>query len=235
VERHPEPLTALGASLAAELIAGGLSEMSASCGGLIERFEARTVGGELYMRVLPVGGHDGPPPPWWVLAVLARVAPSLRRRMRAAERILEPGVLDGMRRGWYEHSRPHLEGTCARLRAVALEELDDAALATHLEAAVTNLDVALGIHFRLIPACLVPVHDLISACRRLLGWPDARTLGLLAGTSEATSAPVRDLDALAREVRTDPAALALVQRGSSDPVAELTDVDPRLGAALEAW
>jgi pyruvate,water dikinase len=88
LEHYPEPLTAFGASVVAPLVTGGLTEMSAAWGGLVERFEVTVVGGEPYVRVVPLGGHDGPPPPWWVLGALSRVVPPLRRRMRTAARML---------------------------------------------------------------------------------------------------------------------------------------------------
>lgn len=130
--RYAEPMTAFGASLAAPIVAEGLSSMWAAYGGLLERIETRGIGGEPYARVVPFGGRDGPPPPWWALGLLARVAPRLRRRMRAARRMVRPEVLAGLVDRWHVDWRPDLEPATDRLRAVDLDRLDDAQLEAHL-------------------------------------------------------------------------------------------------------
>lgn len=235
VERHPESLTVLGASVASPDVTRGLTAMSASYGGLIERFEARMIGGEPYMQVQPIGGHGGPPPPWWLLAVLARLAPPLRRRMRLAARMLRPGVLEGLHAQWESAWRPDLAQTLGRLRAVDLAGLDDAALGAHLDDVLATLHHALDLHFHLIPPYLVPVHDLVAACGELLDWSESEALALLAGASPATSGPSRDLAELAVRIRANQAALAAVERPGADIAAQLSTADAGLGAAFEQW
>lgn len=234
VERHPEPLHALGAALAGELIGRGLTAMSAGCGGLIERFDARLIGGEPYMRVTPVGGRGGPPPPWWLLGILARIAPPLRRRMRTARWLLRSGELDRLQQRWDEQWRPELQRTFARLHAVDLAAVDDQGLVAHLDEVLATFEHAMDVHFRLIPPYLVPVHGLVVACRELLGWPDAAALHLLAGASPATSGAARELAELAARVRANPAALAALDRAGSD-LGVVGGVDAELGAAVADW
>ncbi|HET7388056.1 MAG TPA: PEP/pyruvate-binding domain-containing protein [Nocardioidaceae bacterium] len=199
VERHPEPLTAFGASLAAPMVAAGLTEMAASWGALVERFDAHPVGGEPYMRVTPVGGDraSGPTPPWWLFGALARVVPPLRARMRTARRMLRPEVLHGALDDWERVHRPRIREEHALLAAVDLAGLDDAGLDQHMGRVLDFASRCLRLHFWLIPPYAVPVYDLVAFCHRHLDWDDSRSLLLLAGTSTSTVEPHRELRRIA--------------------------------------
>ncbi|MGH3094996.1 MAG: PEP/pyruvate-binding domain-containing protein [Streptosporangiales bacterium] len=233
--RHPEPITPFGASLVMPMVADGLSAMYAEFGALVDRAELRSIGGEVYVRSVPVGGDRGGPPPWWVLGALARLAPPLRRRLRAAARSARPEVFDRLITRWYEEWLPEFRDAATRLREVDLETLDDAALDAHIEATIALARRALGVHFRLIPAYAVPLHGLVTACRRMLGWSSPAALELVAGASPVSSAPARALAELATAVRACPAALALVEWAEPDLAAQLDEAAPELGASFAAW
>lgn len=233
--RYPEPMTALGASVAAPLVADGLSSMWAGYGGLLDHIEVRTVGGEPYARVVPMGGRAGPPPPWWLLGVLARVAPPLRRRMRAARRMLRPGVLEGLVDRWYGVWRPEFQAAIAELRGVELSRLEDRELESHLGRVIELLRRTLHVHFHLIPPYVVPLHELVQVCAELLGWETTAALELMSGTSTASTEPAVALAALADRIRQSPAARAAVERADPDVVQRLAAADAELGAEFEAW
>ncbi|MGH2890784.1 MAG: PEP/pyruvate-binding domain-containing protein, partial [Solirubrobacteraceae bacterium] len=233
--RHPEPLTALGASGAARFVADGLTSMWAAYGGLLESIELRAIGGEPYAHVVPVGGHEGTPPPWWALGLLARVAPPLRRRMATARRMVRPEVLDGLIERWYSEWRPELQASTAQLREVDLAGLSDDELEVHLGRAIDLTHRALKIHFHLIPPVVVPLYELAQACKRLLGWDTPAALQLLAGTSMATSEPALALAQLGERIRGRPRALAVAERADPDVGRLLDEADPELGAAFAAW
>jgi pyruvate,water dikinase len=233
-ERHPEPLTALGASVVPALISRGLTTMSRESGGLIDRFEARAVGGEPYLRIVPLGGRGGPPPPWWVFGILCRVAPPLRRQMRRAKALLRPGVLADRQRLWEQQWRADLQARIDALQSVDLAVLDDSRLVAHLDEVVDLLDHCLDVHFRLTVPYLVPIHALLVEGDRL-GWPELRTMELLAGLSAATSAPSRALAALAASIAQYPGAADALDAPGGDLAARLHAVDPSLGAAFDDW
>jgi rifampicin phosphotransferase len=238
-ERYPEPLTAFGASLVGPLVSTGLTEMSAAWGGLVERFEGRVVGGEPYMRVVPVGGprsrRGGPPPPWWLLGALSRVVPQLRRRMRTARTMLRPAVLQRALDDWERLLKPRLREEQATLAGVDLAALDDAALGAHLARVVDFLARCLRLHFWLVPPYAVPQYDLCALLARELGWGTATTQRLLAGRSSTTSEPHRELRRVADLVRDDAGAAAIVAEAPADLVDRLEPVAPRAAAALRSW
>jgi pyruvate,water dikinase len=233
-ERHPEPLTELGASVVSRLVSRGLTTMSRESGGLVDRFEACAVGGEPYLRIVPLGGRGGPPPPWWVLGVLCRVAPPLRRQMRRAKALLRPGVLASRQLAWEQEWRPDVQARIAALQSVDLAALDDAGLAAHLDAALALMDHCLDLHFLLTVAYLVPIHALLVEGDRL-GWPELRTMELLAGLSTATSAPSRALAALGASIARHPDAAGALDSPGGDVAARLQALDPALGAAFDDW
>lgn len=235
VERYPEPLTAFGASLVGPLVTSGLTDMSAAWGGLVERFEARTIGGEPYMRVVPIGGRGGPPPPWWLLGILSRVVPPLRQRMRTAARMLRPAHLQRALDDWERLHKPRLRDEQATLAGVDLAALDDADLGAHLARVVDFLARCLRLHFWLIPPYAVPQYDLCALLARELGWDTATTQRLLAGRSSTTSEPHRALRRVADLVRDDARAAAIVTEAPADLVDRLEPVAPRAAAALRSW
>ena len=236
VDRHPEPLTAFGASLAAPLVARGLTNVFASYGGLLERMQTLSVGGELYLRPVPFGGHDGAPPPWWALALTARIVPALRRRLRLARLTTTPQALDELTGRWSTVWRPHLKQTAARLRAVRLDALTDERLADHFDEVRAAADRAMDIHFRLVPPHVLPIYDLVRCCEQLLGWTAAQTLDLLGGLSDTSSEPTRELAAVARLIRQQPAARQAVAVGDAVGLADrLREAAPVAAAAFDDW
>ncbi|MBN9610411.1 MAG: hypothetical protein J0I11_13975 [Actinobacteria bacterium] len=235
VDHYPEPLTAFGASIAVPWVAEGLSSMLASWGGLLDRMETWCVGGEAYLRAVPPRDRDGTPPPWWVLGLLARITPSLLRRMRAARRMVNPETFTVLAQRWETEWRPRLQTASQQLHAVDVLALDDGALDTHVGLVVETAHEAIGYHFHLIPLYTVPVYELVHACTRLLGWSESEALALLAGTSVSSSAPARSLADLAGRISRSPKARATVELGSPGLAARLADADPALATAYADW
>ncbi|MGH3412754.1 MAG: PEP/pyruvate-binding domain-containing protein, partial [Marmoricola sp.] len=235
VDHYPEPFSAFGASLAGPWVAEGLSSMLASWGGLLDRMETRCVGGEAYVRPVAPGGRDGAPPPWWVLGLLARVAPPLRSRMDTARRMVRPEVFAELAATWERRWQPEQQAAADRLHAIDLPALDDRELEAHLGRVVDTAHEALRHHFHLIPLYTVPPYELVQACRELLGWDEAEALTLLAGTSVRSSEPARALAGLARRIAASPQAVATLETDGSNVGGRLAEVDPRLGAAYADW
>jgi hypothetical protein len=51
----------------------------------------RTIGHEVYTHVEPDDGGKAPPP-WWLIAIAARVIPSLRRKLATSARAIAAGL-----------------------------------------------------------------------------------------------------------------------------------------------
>jgi pyruvate,water dikinase len=129
-----------------------------------------------------------------------------------------PEARDGyewvMWRRWVEETRPRIAAGLRRFRAARLDELADGALLAHVRA-LSLLLVETWAHEQ----SNAPAFDLIrrrcaAFCAQHFDLSDAEFLGLFAGCSEATSAPVTAMEALAARVRRDP-ALAGALRGAT--------------------
>ncbi|PRZ42990.1 pyruvate,water dikinase [Antricoccus suffuscus] len=234
-DRYAEPMTALGASIVERCIGVGLGGMFRRYGAMIDRVEVRSIGGEIYQQLLPFHGKpEDRPPPWWVLAVVARVVPSMRTRMRTAGRAADRERLNETVRSWYDVWRPDIERRVAEHRSVAIDGLSNSELAAHFDRLGAFVEETIRLHFRLMPPHIVPLYRLVALCHRLFGWDTARALDLVSGTSAVTSAPSEELHDLAAQVQESPELCAALAAGA-DPGSTIRAYSPSLGAAFDDW
>jgi hypothetical protein len=151
-----------------------LRDSFAELGMLADGIEFRDIGGWEYVRLVPLGGKDGPPPPARVRSCVAAVRADL------------PGQLIER---WYESWLPELAGRVARLRDAELAAYPDAELDRHLGEAAALFDEGVHVHMRLHGALAIVLAELAFSSRELLGWDDAQTFSLLAGLSAKSTEP----------------------------------------------
>lgn len=236
--RRAELMTPFGASAVLPIVSKGLSAAFAAAGSLVERIEMKSVGGQVYLRIAPVGGERaarGNPPPWWVLGLLARLAPPLRARCRVARNAVDDATVDELVRRWNNEWRPQIVEETARLRALDVTTMSDDELHAHLDAAVALTGRGLDAHFQLVPPYALTIYNLITVCREVLGWDAGRSLALLSGTSLATSAPTRALADVASLVADPVAVRGVLEQPHDDLFVRLRAVDAKAGAAFDAW
>jgi len=226
----PEPVTPFGASTYGVYAGASVDAMIARWGLLPDRIEARIIGHEAYMHTEPDDGGKAPPP-WWLLAVLVRVIPSLRRKLRQSRAMLDQGLLESIPESWAEH-RSRLQSDIQRLAAVDLPALDDAALVAHLEVVLAFAKEAMDLHFRLMVPYAVGLHELVKTCEELLGMSLGDVMRLLQGLSIASSAPTRELTEIAARISERPQARAALEQPDAF---ERLDADPVVGPLLDAW
>jgi hypothetical protein len=81
----------------------------------------RSIGHEVYSHVEPDDGGKAPPP-WWLLGIVARLVPSLRRKLKAAERAVTEGKFETTPARRETEFKPHNINLVAGLmRGFALE------------------------------------------------------------------------------------------------------------------
>jgi pyruvate,water dikinase len=185
---HPAPLRPLVASCTSRDV-DAVARWTERAGLLIAGLEQRSIGGEIYVRPVPLMGGSGKPPPAWMLGLVARLHPALRRRMAAASRFVSSRVFTDPATVWKEW-KAQLRSEIAELRAVDLTDLDDVGLREHIDLAIALGGRAAEMHFDLFLPYGTAIRHLTVACERMLGWDHHSTMSLMAGHSTASSEPV---------------------------------------------
>ncbi|MDQ4032032.1 MAG: PEP-utilizing enzyme [Actinomycetota bacterium] len=211
----------------------GIRQMCTELGLLFETVEMRNIGGWEYLRIVPLGGKEPPPLPSWTAPLAFRPVPSLRRRIRSSVAAIRCDVPGALIRCWVQEWQPDLAAQVVALRDVDLDGLDDTELDEHLREVLTLTEHGQLIHFRLHGAIAMVLGELAFTCRDLLGWDEAKTLNLLAGTSQMSTAPARALAAVAALARQCPALRQLIEDGV--PAQAVLAADERFAAAFEAY
>jgi phosphohistidine swiveling domain-containing protein len=219
----PQPLSPLFRG-ALPAITAGFARLFAEMGVLADTLEWREIGGWVYTRVVPLGGAQTPVDP---ALIPERVAVSIEA--------VRSDRFGGYLERWHRQWRNEFMARTAEIAATDLGPVESAALASQLERALELTAQALEAHILLHGVSAVALTELAFTCRDLLGWDDARALGLLSGLSEATTAPATALAGLATLARESAGAHQFAEDGSSSTVHRLVDTDPAFGAAFAAY
>jgi hypothetical protein len=152
-----------------------------------------------------------------------------------AEEALRPGAGDRLLDRWHSEWRDWLRRETAALLRRDLPSLDDQGLLLHLDDAERLLRKGQYIHFVLWIAYALSIYELDLACNQLLGWDPLQALTLVAGTSQASSAPGRALTELAAAIRRSPDAREIVERGGSDVLQRVREAVPDVAVAVDDY
>ncbi|HEX6246829.1 MAG TPA: PEP/pyruvate-binding domain-containing protein, partial [Nocardioidaceae bacterium] len=232
---YPMPLTPFGASVYLPAIGRAVPVMADDFGLLFVGVEQRSLGGEVYARAVPVGGKERPAPPKWVMWLAARIVPAMRRRARVAESATASGLSEQLLDRWESEWRDAFRHEGESFKRVDPGALTDDDLLAHLDRLKDFLDRGQVVHFRLSGAQLLPLYDLLVTCEDLLGWDSVASLALVAGSSDASTEPGRELSALAARFAANPAAAEVLDEAAADVRARLEDASPELAEAFGAY
>lgn len=191
----PEPVSPFTKSLL--LTEDWARQLTAETGSLIETVRFIEIGGWVYMRTVPFGERPGAPnPPDWLVPLLMRVVPTIRRRMATARRALDEDWSGRQIDGWYRR-KDGLARRIADLQRADRPGMPDHDLDEHVRAAVTLGHECMELHFRLHAAMARDLRRFVVTGRDVLGWDEDRCLSMLVGTSTASTAAGRALAELA--------------------------------------
>jgi rifampicin phosphotransferase len=210
-----------------EVVRRGFAEF----GALIETFDFREIGGWEYVSLVPYGGKSGPPPPDWLMWLLTRLIPSMRKRLRQCADAIRNDKASQLVHRWHEEWRPHFAARVSELRGIDLNTLSDTALEAHLKSIREFADECVDVHF-LLGILTYTQGELNFVCRDLLGWDEIKVLDLLSGLSEKSTEPAQRLSALARMARERPALRSLLETGGARAIADIESVDPEFASAF---
>ena len=230
----PTPFTPFGASVYLPAISDVIG-LFAEFGVLLDGLDQLSLGGEVYMRSIPMGGKDRPVPPTWVMWVASRLAPSLRRRARVARTTIRSGLAERIVDRWEQQWRPEFEKELAELRSLDLRALDDLRLLSHLDSLKALLRRGEDLHFRLTFPYALSLYELSVTCQDVLGWDSGQSLSLVTGASQASSEPGRVLQDLAGRIAADAPAFQALTTPEGDPLTELQRAAPWAAEEFNAF
>ena len=231
----PKPWTPMQGSVFFAARNDGMRTMFATFGFLVETLEFREIGGWDYARLVPLGGKDRKAPPAWLMPLLIRAVPAMRRRIRTAVAAARDDAAGRLVQRWYGEWQPQLSGRIETLRGVVPADLDDAELSRHTDRVTALFEEGCGIHFLLHGALGPILAELAFTCRDLLGWTETETFELVNGLSVTSTRPAHrlaDLAALAGQRTAVRDLLAAVDATTPD---RLRDADPDFAARLDAY
>ena len=235
----PVPQSPFGTVIITDQLLKVFPGVFAELGILIDRVEHASVGGWAYSQIIPVGappprlGRPPSQPPRWLLALLMRLHPAIRRRSSAARKAIESDLAATVIRRWFEDWRPEHEEDARRALALDLGSISDAELAVQLDHRIEVLGQPA--HAIVGFAYFIILYELATACRELLGWDTARMLSLLDGLSTASTEPARQLAHLADLARSKPAVMELLARVDQTTPARLAEVDADFAQAFSRY
>jgi pyruvate,water dikinase len=222
------PIDSIVTNLVSEAVATWVAEF----GYLFDGIEFRDIGGWTYQRLRPIGGKDGPTLPGWLMWILVRTVPLLRRRVVVAREAVRTDKAGRFIREWYETWLPELSTSIRSLLDVDRRSLRDDELLDHCDEVSGLVRRGIEIH-SLVHGAIAPIiYELVTTCNRLLGWDMAETLRMVSGTSFKSTEPARQLHLLADMARERPAVLELGQTAEALIADRLRQVDPRFASAF---
>jgi pyruvate,water dikinase len=212
---------------------GGIVEPLQRYGLPLATVEAEFVHGCLYMRPLAIGEKSGStpkgPPPVFVMKLLTRLHPELRRRAKTAERVFTEHIWRDEVDRWFDHDRAEQITRNLAIQDVDVESLDDGALRSHLDRALIHFEISARRNLATHGGDLIPSGDLLAHCE---DWGiDANdAAALLVGSSPGT---------VETAVMLRPVAAARRRHGlpatSFTTVDDVRALDDAAQAAVDAW
>lgn len=195
-------ITPLSDDLMSEATEAAYRDLFAELGVPAQGIEMRAVRGFVYTRIVPFLGGDSTStrvPPEWIIKLVFKVHPELRRRERQATKSLEGEDFRRVLGAWRNEIRPRIVSQNKALQAVELQALSDGELAEHVHAAVDHVRATFQEHHRLHGYDLGPLALFVVSCSDWdIDTPTA--LGALAGASPSTNEPRRVLVQIRGEV-----------------------------------
>ncbi|HSM54236.1 MAG TPA: PEP/pyruvate-binding domain-containing protein, partial [Erythrobacter sp.] len=200
----------------------------------MEGAQFREIGGWVYQRIIVAGGKDVPPPPAWLMPILVRVVPPLRKMVKGMVAAVREDRLGKSVERWYDEWKPDTIAALEDLKKVDRPSLADAQLEQYLSDVLTFVRERVHIHMQVTAADFL-VAEFAIACEDLLGWDRRKSLNLLSGLSSQTTEPTRRLAELAHMARERPAVRQLLDQVSRDTPRQLAEADGDFAAAFERY
>ena len=232
---QPQPTTPMHRSVFGKYVRAAAMQMFGEFGLLVEGFEMQDIGGWEYVRMVPLGGSDGPSLPGWMMWLLVRTVPMIRRRVRQSVKAVRTDRAGQFMERWYAEWQEELANRIVEFQDIDLEGLSDQKLSDHLDAAEALIRRAMEIRGPHHISEAIILYEFVSTCEELLGWDEQQSFELVSGTSFKSTEPARRLNELAQMAQARPAVRALFEDAPMIHVEQLGEAGPEFAAAFESY
>jgi rifampicin phosphotransferase len=237
---YTRPATRFQAEVFPEQFVRGFRESLKRYGLLLDYLDWEFVNGFPYYCPRPVGAPkdavDHPPKHVW--DELMRTDPEISERVETSAMAFERKLWREDLQVWDEQTKPAVTRDHLELQALDPSTLTAEALLAHLRRCRENLKYQIYLHhFYNVPAML-PVGDFFVHAQEWTGRPATEFLGLLQGATPVSRGSADELDQLAKSIRGDSSAHALIassDKEAGDILAALSEMSGEVGAALSAY
>ncbi|NCG38502.1 MAG: hypothetical protein GWP48_13405 [Actinobacteria bacterium] len=235
---YPSGITPIMDELARYGAVTAYRESFARVGVPADGIEFRSVNGFVYTRVRPLFGADSTStrtPPDWIVKLLGRVHPEMRRREKlAATEIAGSGRFRRTLDDWNHSIKPAQLARNLEFQSIDLRALEDSALAQHIDTLTNYVRDSYVLHHLLHADDLGPLGKFVVYCRDR-GIEIELAVQALIGATPSTSEPRHKLAALRAAIDAAgvaPATLDDVRDVSGDAAEQLDAYLARYGGVL---
>lgn len=163
------PCSRMFQSIFPDSMIAGFKVATERYGAIISHLDFAFVNGFAYTRLRPLAAPKDasakPPPPAFILKLLTKLHPAMRRRIKTAERVWKDREWRAQHAEW-QTAKAAAIAEHLRLQSVDLAALDDAALGAHFEAVRAHVANMIVQHHTYNFANMLPFGDLMAHVMR---------------------------------------------------------------------
>jgi rifampicin phosphotransferase len=185
----PGRLSRWCAEIMVERYAQGIKELAAEHGWLIDGIAIKEVDNCVYFAVVPVGGKARKAPPNFLVPLLLKLVPEMRRRIARLRDDNAAGYWERAVDDWVTFRERELLDQAEALLAVDVSGLDDKELADLARRTVDHAGDCMKEHFHCHGAGIAAISTLGLELTRRHGFTTAEFAGLITGLSDTTTGP----------------------------------------------
>jgi len=192
----PGRLSRWCAEIMVERYAQGIKELAAEHGWLIDGIAIKEIDNCVYFAVVPVGGKARKAPPNFLVPLLLKLVPEMRRRIARLRDDNRSGYWEKAVDDWVAFRERELLEQAEALLSVEVDRLDDHQLADLARGAVDHAGDCMKEHFHCHGAGIAAISTLGLELTRQHGFTTAEFAGLITGLSDSTTGPAASQQAI---------------------------------------
>ncbi len=221
----PHPLKPFSLTALLPMINRAMKEMYDLIPMLIETMELREIDGYIYGRFVPLGNQDPKPLPVWVMSILSKLDPRLRKRIQACERAMEQDIHFRTIQKWYDQDKAKLMIQLDRYKAIGPADLSDKSLLDNIFELISFAERCYILHMKLNSAYSFVLGEFFIFVKELLGWESHQVLDLFYGLSSQSVEPAREINKLARWATKNPELIKIMDESPVDLIKRIEQVE----------